>query len=130
MVCFRAAAGNVAATLTARGKHYVLFNEPGDKGRQLKESQPEIGWVTDSPDGHPTLPYSAACKLMLPLMAEKDKRETGAFEEFATDQLFARLWSGVVGEMNLDADDIFREVLEASERIEDKDFCFSIPGDW
>ena len=129
MVCFRAAAGNVAATLTARGKHYVLFNEPGDMGRALKESQPEIGWVPDT-DGHPTLPYSVACKLILPLMAEKDKRETGAFEEFATAQLFARLWSGVVGEMNLDADDIFREVLEASERIEDKDFCFSIAGDW
>eukprot|EP00966_Prymnesium_polylepis_P109566 2535651-Prymnesium_polylepis.1 len=80
MVCFRAAAGNDAAKLLARGKYYVLFNEPGDKGRLVKESQPEIGWVADIPDGHPTLPYSVACKLILPLMAEKDNKETGAFE--------------------------------------------------
>eukprot|EP00966_Prymnesium_polylepis_P025676 591893-Prymnesium_polylepis.1 len=129
MVCFRTAAANDAAKLIARGKHYILFNEPGDKGRPLKEAQPEIGWVADT-EGHPTLPYSVACKLILPLMAEKDNREVGAFEEFATAQLFDRLWSGVVGEMDLAADAFFREVLEASERIEDKDFCFSVRGDW
>eukprot|EP00966_Prymnesium_polylepis_P036620 849751-Prymnesium_polylepis.2 len=48
MVCFQAAAGNNAAKLIARGKHYVLFDQPVDKGRKLKDAQKGLrrreGW--------------------------------------------------------------------------------------
>ena len=57
MVRFQAASGNNAAKLVARGKHFVLFDEPADKGNILKESYPDLGWAT-SIEGHPTLPYS------------------------------------------------------------------------
>ena len=50
--------------LVARGKHFVLFDEPADKGALLKESYPDLGWAT-SIEGHPTLPYSVAWRLLL-----------------------------------------------------------------
>ena len=45
MVRFQAASGNNAAKLAARGKHYVLFDEPADLGAKLKETYPDLGWA-------------------------------------------------------------------------------------
>ena len=60
MVCFQDANGTAAQqTRIARGKHYVLFDLPADKGLELKNKQPSLGWVTDI-NGHPTLPFSIA----------------------------------------------------------------------
>ena len=91
MVRFQAASGNVAAKLVARGKHFVLFDEPADKGAILKESYPDLGWTT-SIEGHPTLPYSVAWRLLLRGCAERDRRDVLLFGEFATAQLFSRIF--------------------------------------
>ena len=103
MVRFQAASGNVAAKLVARGKHFVLFDEPADKGAILKESYPDLGWTT-SIEGHPTLPYSVAWRLFLRGGAERDRRDVLLFSEFATAQLFARIWKAVVPTFNFTAD--------------------------
>ena len=98
MVCYQVSAGNDAAKRAARGKHYVCFNLASDKGSELKAAHPLLKWVADL-DGHPTLPFSVACRLILPLYAEVDRRDTGLLVEFPTEQLFERLWAAVVRHM-------------------------------
>ena len=77
MVCFQDATGNATQIRTARGKHYVLFDLPADKGQELKDSQPSLGWVPDI-NGHPTLPFSVAARLILPVHTDRDTPPTRA----------------------------------------------------
>ena len=95
MVCYQVSAGNDAAKRAARGKHYVCFNLASDKGSELKAAHPLLKWVADL-DGHPTLPFSVACRLILPLYAEVDQRDAGLLVAFPTEQLFERLWAALV----------------------------------
>ena len=129
MVCFQAAAGDNAAKLSARGKHYVLFDQPSDQGRRLKDTQPTLGWVPDI-DGHPALPYSMAVRLLLPIVAEGEDPDEAFFGSFVTDQLLDRVWSAVVNHIDMGADNIFKEVMDASEQIEDKSVLLTVAGDW
>ena len=57
MVRYQSFGGTTIAQRDARGKHYVLFDLPADKGTELKDKQPDLGWVPDM-EGHPTLPWS------------------------------------------------------------------------
>ena len=129
MVCFQAAAGNVNAQRNLRGKHYVLFDLPADKGVQLKAAQPDLGWASDM-EGYPALPFSVASRLILQTMAERDNRNVSLFDEFPTAQLFARLWSNIVGHMTLESDCIFTEVQKARVKVENQDIFYSVAGDW
>ena len=81
MVCFQDATGNATQVRTARGKHYVLFDLPADKGQELKDSQPSLGWVPDI-NGHPTLPFSVAARLILPVHTDRDNPNTGLLAEY------------------------------------------------
>ena len=36
MVCYQDANGNATAQRNARGKHYVVFDQPADQGQRLK----------------------------------------------------------------------------------------------
>ena len=109
MVCFQDATGTANQIRTARGKHYVLFDLPTDKGLELKTKQPSLGWVPDI-DGHPALPFSIAARLILPVHTGRDTAGMPLLSEYPTAQLLARLWAAVVGLMDLSADNIFREV--------------------
>ena len=74
MVRFVTAVGRDAnARMVARNKHYVVFDRPEDKGRELKSAQPSIGWAEDT-EGYPTLPYSVAALLLLRLACEPKDR--------------------------------------------------------
>ena len=129
MVCFQATNGNANAQRRARGKHFILFDLPADKGVQLKAAQPLLGWVSDI-DGHPALPFSIGNRLILQTMAERDHRDVSLFAEFPTEQLLARLWSNIVGHLNVKADNIFTEVIEAAAKAEDQEAFVSVAGDW
>ena len=129
MVRFQAASGNVAAKLVARGKHFVLFDEPADKGAILKESYPDLGWTT-SIEGHPTLPYSVAWRLLLRGCAERDRRDVLLFGEFATAQLFSRIWKAVVPTFNFTADNPFSEVSRVVASLPNKNAFIFVAGDW
>ena len=78
MVCFQAYGGAGDAQRAARGKHYVLFDLPTDKGVEFKAKQPDMGWVSDI-EGHPALPFSVAARIILPMYAERDERDVGLF---------------------------------------------------
>ena len=129
MVCFQDANGSAAQIRNARGKHYVLFDLPADKGLELKTNQPSLGWVPDI-GGHPALPFSIAARLILPVHSERDDPSSPLFAEFPTAPLFARLWAAVVGLMDLSADNIFKEVERAAEAVEDQDVFLATAGDW
>ena len=126
---FQASAGDAAANLTARGKHYVLFDLPADKGDELKLAYPELGWAA-SIEGHPTLPYSIAARLILRVGAERDNRDAGLFESFATDQPLARIWATVAPHFNFTAEDPFSEVSRVVSTLDNKDALIFVAGDW
>ena len=130
MVCYAIANGSNNAVLNARGKHYVFFDKPADKGPTFKKAQPELGWCADSPEGYATLPFSVAARLILPLACERDGRDKGLFEEFPSAQLFDRLWTSVVGFVDLESDCIFQEVVDAAKKVEDKEVFYIKDGDW
>ena len=67
MVCYQDANGNATAQRNARGKHYVVFDKPEDKGHQLKAAYPNLGWAVDTEQGHAALPFSVAARLLLPI---------------------------------------------------------------
>ena len=121
--------GTAAQIRTARGKHYVLFDLPADKGLELKNKQPSLGWVTDI-NGHPTLPFSIAARLILPVHIDRTNPSAKLFAEYPSAQLFARIWATVVKLMDLSADNIFREVERAAEAAEDQDAFDATGGDW
>ena len=81
MVCYQTKSGNANAQRTARASHFVLLDRPEDLGAKLKASYPDIGWAPDT-DGHPTLPFSVGCKLILRAGAERDNRDALLFAEF------------------------------------------------
>ena len=81
MVRYLDVTGNANAQRNARGKHFVQFDLAADKGTELKASQPNLGWVPDQ-DGHPTLPFSVAARLILTIYAERDDRGAALFDEF------------------------------------------------
>ena len=85
MVCYQTKSGNANAQRTARAAHFVLLDRPEDLGAKLKASYPDIGWAPDT-DGHPTLPFSVGCKLILRAGAERDNRDTLLFAEFPSAQ--------------------------------------------
>ena len=85
MVCFQDANGTAAQTRTARGKYYVLFDLPADKGLELKNKQPSLGWVTDI-NGHPTLPFSIAARLILPVHIDRANPGTKLLAEYPSAQ--------------------------------------------
>eukprot|EP00966_Prymnesium_polylepis_P231607 5358450-Prymnesium_polylepis.1 len=133
MVCFQAAHGNDDAQRAARGKHFVLFDLPADKGALLKLAQPDLGWAADlgaDLDGHPALPFSVACRLILQVLAERDEREQGLFAQFPSAQLFNRLWSAIVGYLNIESETIFQEVIVAAAKAPDQNVFVSVAGDW
>ena len=95
MVCFQDANGTAAQTRTARGKHYVLFDLPADKGLELKTKQPSLGWVTDI-NGHPALPFSIAARLILPVHIDRapSGAEFGSLKEWLIDKdVMVKWWS-------------------------------------
>ena len=81
MVCYQTQAGTEEAKRDARVKHFVLFDAPGDLGAKLKSKHPKLGWVPDL-EGHPTLPFSIAARLILQVVAERDDRATGLLTGF------------------------------------------------
>ena len=129
MVRYLDVAGNVNTQRNARGKHFVQFDLAVDKGTELKALQPNLGWVPDQ-DGHPTLPFSIAARLILPIYAERDDRGAALFGEFPTAPLFARLWGAVVPTVDLAADNIFSAVQLAAMGLENKDALYGAAGDW
>ena len=129
MVRYQNVGGNAIAARAARGKHYVLFDLPVDKGAELKTKQPNLGWVTDI-EGHPSLPFSVASRLILSTYAEQLNRDVGVLEEFATEQLLARLWAAITPHLKLDADNIFQVVEEAASQVENKTVFIGVAGDW
>ena len=129
MVCFQDATGDAAQIRTARGKHYVIFDLPADKGLELNNKQPFLGWVTDI-NGHPALPFSIAARLILPVYVDRANPGVKLFAEYPAAQLFARIWSAMVGSMDLSADNIFREVERAAEAAKDQDVFNATNGVW
>ena len=67
-----------------------VLDRPEDLGAKLKASYPDIGWAPDT-DGHPTLPFSVGCKLILRAGAERDNRDTLLFAEFPSAQYLNRI---------------------------------------
>ena len=95
MVCFQDANGSAAQVRTARGKHYVIFDLPADKGLELKTKQPSLGWVTDI-NGHPALPFSIAARLILPVHIDRapSGAEFGSLKEWLIDKdVMVKWWS-------------------------------------
>ena len=129
MVRYLDVAGNANAQRNARGKHFVQFDLAVDKGTELKTLQPDLGWVPDQ-DGHPTLPWSIAARLILTIYAERDDRGAALFDAFPTAQLFTRLWGAVVAHLDLAADNIFQTVQLAAMKLENKDALYGAAGDW
>ena len=129
MVRYQAATGNANAKRNTRAKHYVLFDKPEDKGAKLKAAYPDLGWVTDI-DGHPTLPFSVAARLILPTGAVQTRRDVLLFEEFPTGQFFNRLWEHIVPQLNFQADNILSEVVRAAQAAPDQTPFISVNGDW
>ena len=78
---------------TARGKHYVIFDLPADKGLELlKTKQPSLSWASDI-NGHPALPYSIAARLILPVHTDRVNPGVKLFAEYPAAQLFAHVFS-------------------------------------
>ena len=46
MVCYQTTTGDEATRRATRKKHYVLFDQPVDKGAELKAAYPDLGWAT------------------------------------------------------------------------------------
>ena len=129
MVRYLDVTGNANAQRNARGKHFVQFDLAANKGTELKALQPNLGWVPEQ-DGHPTLPFSIAARLILTIYAERDNRGAALFDEFPTAQLFARLWGAVVAHLDLAADNIFSAVQLAAMGLENNDALYGAAGDW
>ena len=94
MVCYQTKSGNANTQRAARAAHFVLLDRPEDLGAKLKDSYPDIGWAPDT-DGHPTLPFSVGCKLILRAGAERDNRDTALFAEFPSAQYLNRIWDTI-----------------------------------
>ena len=129
MVRYQGARGAAVTQRDARGKHFILFDLPGDKGAELKRKQPNLGWATDK-EGHASLPYSVGARLIMQTYAERTGRGTPLFDEFPTSQLLARLWSSVIPFLDLGADNIFKAVREAASQVANKDSLVGVAGDW
>ena len=129
MVRYQDARGNAVVQRNARGKHFILFDLPADKGADLKSKQPNLGWATDK-EGHASLPYSVGARLIMQAYAERDARGTLLFDEFPTSQLLARLWSAIIPFLDLGADNIFKAVQEAASQVANKDVFVGVAGDW
>ena len=86
-------------------------------------------WAEDI-EGHPTLPFSVAARLLLPPVVVRDDRGASLFSQFVTDQLLDRVWSTVIPHLNLEADDIFSAVVQAAEATTNKTPLVSVAGDW
>ena len=91
MVCYANAGGTANAQRASRGKHYVLFNSAADNAAALKADQPNLGWVPDI-QGHPTLPWSVASRLILQVHHSPDHPDEALFAAYPTAQLFDRMW--------------------------------------
>ena len=131
MVCYQTKSGNANAQRTARAAHFVLLDRPEDLGAKLKASYPDIGWAPDT-DGHPTLPFSVGCKLILRAGAERDNRDTLLFAEFPSAQYLNRIWGIIAPHLDLTADEIFSEVARVAGELppaEGSDLISSA-GDW
>ena len=129
MVRYQDTRGNAVQQRNARGKHFILFDLPADKGADLKKAQPSLGWVADK-DGCASLPYSVGARLIMQAYAERDNRDTPLFDEFPTSKLLARLWSSIIPFLDLGADNIFKAVAEAASQVASKDVFVGVAGDW
>ena len=131
MVCYQDANGNATAQRNARGKHFVVFDQPADKGHQLKATYPNLGWAVDTEQGHAALPFSVAARLLLPVyVPAKASLETALFGEFPTGQLWDRIWTNIVGQIDFSSDNIFRTVMDAARDAPDQSVFKEVPGDW
>ena len=131
MVCYQTKSGNANAQRTARAAHFVLLDRPEDLGAKLKASYPDIGWAPDT-DGHPTLPFSVGCKLILRAGAERDNRDTLLFAEFPSAQYLNRIWGIIAPHLDLTADEIFSEVARVAGTLPPAvgSDLISSAGDW
>ena len=131
MVCYQTKSGNANAQRTARASHFVLLDRPEDLGAKLKASYPDIGWAPDT-DGHPTLPFSVGCKLILRAGAERDNRDTLLFAEFPSAQYLNRIWSIIAPHLDLTADELFSEVARVAATLPPAvgSDLISSAGDW
>ena len=129
MVRFQVAVGDATARITTRAKHPVLFDSPADRGAELKASFPDLGWIEDI-EGHPTLPFSIAARLLLPYGADNNTRDTPLFTEFPGDKLFARFWASLAPKVNMAADNIFAELDRVFKSLDDTSTFLFTSGDW
>ena len=129
MVRFQVAVGDATARITTRAKHPVLFHSPADRGAELKASFPDLGWIEDI-EGHPTLPFSIAARLLLPYGADSNTRDTPLFTEFPGDKLFARFWASLAPKVNMAADNIFAELDRVFKSLDDTSTFLFTSGDW
>ena len=131
MVCYQTKSGNANAQRTARASHFVLLDRPEDLGAKLKASYPDIGWAPDT-DGHPTLPFSVGCKLILRAGAERDNRDALLFAEFPSAQYLNRIWGIIAPHLDLTTDEIFSEVARVAATLPPavSNDLISSAGDW
>ena len=131
MVCYQTKSGNANAQRTARASHFVLLDRPEDLGAKLKASYPDIGWAPDT-DGHPSLPFSVGCKLILRAGAERDNRDALLFAEFPSAQYLNRIWGIIAPHLDLTADEIFSEVARVAATLPPavSNDLISSAGDW
>ena len=130
MVCYQVAGGNADARRTTRDKHFILFDQPRDKGVALKTAFPRMGWATDI-GGHPsTLPFSVGARLMLQAGAETNDATTLLFAEFPTAQLLDRSWNNIVESFDMSAVNPFKEAQRAAKAAEDATPFAFVAGDW
>ena len=131
MVCYQDANGNATAQRNARSKHYVVFDQPSDQGLRLKTAYPNLGWAIDTEQGHAALPFSVAARLLLPpYVPDAASLEDPLFGEFPTGQLWDRIWTNVVGQIDFSSDNIFRAVMDAAHGAPDQIVFHEVPGDW
>ena len=91
MVRYLDVAGNANAQRNARGKHFVQFDLAIDKGAELKTLQPDLGWVPDQ-DGHPTLPFSIAARLLFDLVMMNDHIRVYLFQVRSVYPSLLKYW--------------------------------------
>ena len=99
------------------------------KGVELKAAYPDLGWATTL-DNHPTLPFSVAARLILPVYAERIGREEKLLGAFPSEQLLARLWANIIPHLDMTADNVFQAVVVAACKTETPEELVGIAGDW
>ena len=126
-----AAGATAAQARLARAKHFVILDEAEDQGVALKQAQPSLGWAPDI-DGHPTLPFSVACRVFLRNLGVPlgPSREAPIFLHFPDVQGLRRMWHATVPHVDLSAEDILTAIELAGNKVANPDDLLEQAGDW